>query len=352
MKVSVQIRRKQSGSVLVISMLVALILGLTMGSYLYWVRAQNIQTAESQAWNTALVAAESGIEEGMAQVNISFGNVASPTNYLNSLQANFGAAVSGVYGPRANTNLSGARYSLIVQPTVAGYPGPMITATGYTAVPYMSRPIARTVRVYTTTSPVFGNAMSALLGVTTKGNKLTVDSYDSTDPNHSTNGMYNAATRLAGGDIASVAGAVSIAGANIYGHLMTGPTGTYDIGNNQGSVGDLNWVNTQKGIEPGWYANDFNMVATDIIAPYASGWSVPVNANATNTYPLTTGNYYVGGDFTMNQNEVMNVSGNVTLYVTGNFNMKSQNNCSINILPGGTLKLYVGKDTGPAVAAI
>src|SRR5262249_17868115 len=113
----------------------------------------------------------------------------------------------------------------------------------------------------------------------------------------------------------------------------------YSIGN--GLVGDLNW--TGPGIEPGYYQNDFFMLAPDIVAPYTSGWAVPVNKNnQTNTYPLTAGNYYVKGDFVMSQNETMNVSGNVTLYVTGNFNMKSQNSCFINILPGAALTLYVG----------
>src|SRR5678816_4106663 len=182
--------------------------------------------------------------------------------------------------------------------------------------------------------------MSAFLGVTTKGNKLIVDSYDSADPNHSTNGMYNAATRLAGGDIASVAGTIDTQNANVYGHVSTGPTGNFTMGNNQGSVGDLNWVPTI-GIEPGYYTKDFNMEPVNIIPPYTTGWSVPVNDNATNTYPLTTGNYIVKDNFIMSQNETMNVSGSVSLYVTGNFNMRSQNNCLINILPGSTLRLYV-----------
>jgi hypothetical protein len=155
--------------------------------------------------------------------------------------------------------------------------------------------------------------------------------------------MYNAATRLAGGDVASVAGLINIQGGNVYGHLRTGPTGSYTIGNNNGSVGDLNWVNSgTPGIEPGWYYNDFNMAVNDVVAPYNSGWAIPVNANATNTYPLVTGNYYYAGDFKMSQNEVMNVSGNVTLYVTGDFIMQSQNACAINILPGATLKLFIG----------
>ena len=347
MNICLHVRNKESGSVLVISMILALILGLTMGSYLYWVRSQNILTSESQAWNHALAAAEAGIEEGMAQINVSYGNVAFPTNYIGSIQTNWDNSVSGVYGPKINTNLLGASYSAIVVP---GSPGPTITATGYTTVPYISRKISRTVRITTATSPVFANAMSALLGVTTKGSKLAIDSYDSTDPNHSTNGMYNAATHLAGGDIASVQGQINVQGSSVYGHIRTGPSGSYTIGN--GSVGDLNWVGGgQSGVEPGYYANDFNMSITDILPPYNTGWSIPKNNNATNTYPLTTGNYYVNGDFVMNQNETMNVSGNVVLYVTGNFNMKSQNACTINVLPGGSLKLYVGNSTGSSVSA-
>ena len=349
MKICLHVRNKESGSVLIISMIVAMILGLTMGSYLYWVRSQNILTAESQAWNHALAAAEAGIEEGMAQINISYGNVASPTNYIGSIQTNWDNSVSGVYGPKINTNLLGSSYSAIVLPK---NPGPTITSTGYTTVPYIGRKITRTVRVTTSSTPVFGKAMSALLGVTTKGSKLTIDSYDSADPNHSTNGMYNAATHLAGGDVASVAGTIDTQNANIYGHVSTGPTGNFTMGNNQGSVGDLNWVGSgTPGIETGYYTKDFNMEVVDIIPPYTSGWSVPKNSNATNTYPLTTGNYLVGGDFIMSQNETMNVSGNVSLYVTGNFNMKSQNACLINILPGGSLKLYVGAQNGSAVSA-
>src|SRR5436309_2481484 len=42
--------RQQSGGVLIVTLLLASILGFTLGSYLYWVRTQNVLVAESQSW--------------------------------------------------------------------------------------------------------------------------------------------------------------------------------------------------------------------------------------------------------------------------------------------------------------
>src|ERR1043166_899812 len=70
MKTRFGMRWANSGSVLIITLLISVILGITLGGYLYWVRTQNLLVAESQAWNSALVIAEAGIEEGMAQINV------------------------------------------------------------------------------------------------------------------------------------------------------------------------------------------------------------------------------------------------------------------------------------------
>ncbi len=335
------ISKKQSASVLVLTLILAGVVTLTLTSYMMLVRNQTLLGTQSQAWNSALTLAEAGIEEGLAQINISYGAVVSPTNYLDSIQTNWGPLTGGVY-TKSNTLLSGS-YSASVLPNS---PGPTITATGYTMVPFVAKPISRMVQVTTAPLPFFANGMAALLGVTTKGNKLTVDSFDSADPLHSTNGMYNAATRKANGDVANVTGNVNVQNANIYGHLKLGPTATYTL--NNGTVGDLNWLGP--GIESGWIVNDFNMAPPEVVAPYSSGSSVPYDKK-TQTYSLSTGSYMVQGDFAMSQNETMVVSGNASLYVTGNFTMKSQNNCFINILPGSTLSLFVGTASGPSVSA-
>src|SRR5262245_38759446 len=171
-------------------------------------RSQHTLVAESQAWNTALTLAEGGIEEGLAQVNVVFG-----TNYLPSATTNWGGGGwSTVYGPRTST-MSNGSYSAII---IRGTPAPTIISTGYTVVPLTSQPIQRTVMVTTTNVPMFGQAMAVQLDITTKGNDIMIDSYDSSDSTHSTtNGLYDPATHKAGGDICSLGGFVNIQNANI-----------------------------------------------------------------------------------------------------------------------------------------
>ena len=200
-------KSRQQGSVLLITLAVLVIIGLGFASYLTLVQSQHRLVAESQAWNTALTLAEAGIEEGMAQINAGFG-----TNYSSSTATNWGGPTGGIYGPRSNTLTNGGSYGAVI---IQGTPGPTIIATGYASVPFNSIPIQRVVQVTTTNTPAFGVAMLVKLDVTASGNNMTVDSYDSADPLHSTNGMYNAATRKAGGDIVTTGGLINVQNANI-----------------------------------------------------------------------------------------------------------------------------------------
>ena len=210
-------KSSQAGSVLLITLAVLVIIGLGFASYLTLVQSQHRLVSQSQAWNTALTLAEAGIEEAMAQINVGFG-----TNYVPSTTTNWGAPSGGIFGPRSNTLTNGGSYSAII---IQGSPGPTIIATGYAVVPFNAVPIQRVVQVTTTNVPAFGVAMLVKLDVTASGNNMTVDSYDSADPLHSTNGMYNAATRKAGGDIVTTGGLIDVQNANIYGHLLTSPGG-------------------------------------------------------------------------------------------------------------------------------
>src|SRR3989454_10427718 len=354
--------RQKAGGVLVITLLLASILGLTLGSYLYWVRTQNLLVAESQQWNSGLALAESGIEEGMAQINVNVG-ASDPTivaNYAPSAQNNFGPLSGGSYGPKTNSTLSSGSYSVIITPPPAGSDpttGPTISSAGYTTLPIVGRPIARKVQVTTSIKSLLANTITVLTNVDFAGMNVTIDSYNSTDPNHSTNGMYNAATRMAGGDVASLFGIISVQNAKIYGHLETGATDpnapTYGT---QGSVGDIPWVaGGNIGIKSGWWLNDFNMDVPDIQPPNTSGTWLPLALvnSGTNKYIIGAGDYVLSGDLNLGNSETLYVSGSpARLYVTGNIKMQSQNSSFITLAPGASsLEIFVGTVSGPPVDA-
>lgn len=192
--------------------------------------------------------------------------------------------------------------------------------------------------------PLFMGALVTKSNVTFNGSGWLIDSYDSSDPLHSTNGLYYAPWHLAGGDVASLYGVIGVENATIYGHLEMGPNGSYTI--NNGQVGDLTW--TGPGIEPGWVVYDFNTCVPEIQPPYGSVGSITPSSSG-NVYTLGSGNYYVSGDFVLRNNETLYVAGDTKFYVTGNFNMN--NNAMITNAPDASLKLYIGSPTGTAVSA-
>jgi len=212
---------------------------------------------------------------------------------------------------------------------------PVITSTGRVQVANSAQIIERRVRAVCVTESAFQASMAAKRDIVFNGNNITVDSYDSGDPNHSdANGKYDPAKRKAGGDVASTSGFINVGNADVKGKLYTGPVnaGQYSVGPG-GSVGDLNW--TGPGIQSGWYFNDFNMNFTDVNEPYTT--AIPPVGNATNIWELGNDEYKYDGNFFATSTKTILVVGHATVYVTGTFDMKGK----IEIAPGGSLKLYV-----------
>ena len=106
--------------------------------------------------------------------------------------------------------------------------------------------------------------------IDTKGNNETSDSFDSTDPNCSTNGLYYGPRRRAGGDIIANGGitnsAVSVGNAQVAGHIFA-PAWVWVAIGPYGSVGDLMWITNQTGIKPGWWRNDVSVSFPDVVLP-------------------------------------------------------------------------------------
>src|SRR6266404_8732262 len=103
MKSFVKPSSRAQGSVLFVTLGICAILGILIGSYLSLIQTQRLGVARAQAWNSAIVVAEAGVEEAMAHLNsgVSTNNLASNT-WL--------SLGSGIVG---KTNWLGTSYSVI-----------------------------------------------------------------------------------------------------------------------------------------------------------------------------------------------------------------------------------------------
>jgi len=341
MEIRLRRHSRQFGSVLMITLVLAILLGTTLASYLYWVRTQNLLVMESQAWNSALAIAEAGIEEGMAQINVNVGAL-DPLSFSSSITANWGGS-----GPWTKSSSLG--YSVIV----SNDSPPTIYATGTNMVPSLGQPISRTVKVKTATNGLFGVAIAAIQNITMNGNNVYVDAYDSADTFHFPGGMYNSTNAIAKGDVATTSGFLNVANADIHGRVIMAPGASYSVNTPNGLVGDMTW--TGPGVQSpytDWVITDFNKEFPDVLPPYNSGLNPSSTGSGTNDFILGTGNYYYSGPpkFSVSNNKTLLVTGAAILYVSGT-SFDASANSEIKILPGASLKIYIGDTTGSGVAA-
>jgi Tfp pilus assembly protein PilX len=321
---------RQNGGALIMVLVITTLVGSVLMAYLSMLKSQNLYSSRSLAWTTAMPMAEAGIEEALAHINYS-----GTTN----LASDGWVKTSNYYFfERPLTN----GYARI---TVSTDAAPIIVSRGFVQAPLQSSYIGRTVQVGTRKRSPFQAGLTAKSTITAGG--AGIDSFDSTDPLHSTLGLYDVAKREANGTVQSVSGSSGVitVSTRIYGKVATGPGGSVTI--NNGSVGDIAWnsdpANSGK-IEPGYSSTDVNLSLEDVAIPFTNGFSAL--ASGTNSYKgtnynyrLNSGNYQVG-TFQMNASETMVVASNATLYVTGDFTINGQ--ASIYVAPGGNLKLYLG----------
>src|SRR5216684_4733943 len=122
MNILVRPSSRAHGSVLFVTLGICAILGILIGSYLCLVQTQRLGVARAQAWNSAIVVAEAGVEEAMAHLNsgVSTNNLATNT---------WVSRGSGIVG---KTNFLGTSYAVIsiqTQPSVTNS-FPVIVSTG------------------------------------------------------------------------------------------------------------------------------------------------------------------------------------------------------------------------------
>jgi hypothetical protein len=341
MKTEGQKFKARKGSALCVTLVTSGILSVVLGSYLTLLNAHDQLVERSQGWNSALSVAEAGVEEAMAHLN----SGVSTNNLAVNTWTSFGSASVG------KTNYLGTSYYVVsIQTTVSN---PLIVATAYVPPPGDGPTLTRTLQVSTRQQPGVGAAAAVIVkgGVNFGGNKIMVDSFDSSNTNYSTGGLYDPNKRRAHGDIITTSlatNAVYIGDSDVAGTIHTKP-GTpvgVDTKTNQASylVGDLNYMtNNVYGIQAGHAVQDASYNFTDVTLPSVT-WMPPVALKPqfkTNgvSYPYVLDNS-MPWSFTSLSQSIYVKSPNTVVYVSGSLNMGS--GTAIYIAPGASLTLYVG----------
>lgn len=370
MKIHPHPRGSERGSVLLISLFTAVIIGVTLASYLILTQSQNISIARSQNWNSAIALAEAGAEEALAQLNRS-APYFEPSAGTNNLASNGWTDMGGMVFVSPIRFLGNDYYVATI--TFNGST-PVIYATGNVAMAssYGYAPSAmfavagvngdspwtyksRLVKVNTKVDSLFSVAMAAKETIDLAGKNVTTDSFDSADPNFSNGGLYPAGDlnkTKANGDVctdAVIIDSLDIGNAKIKGKAKTGPGGTIGIGPN-GSVGDRAWVESgTKGIKDGWSANDFNVYFPDVTLPATTWYSVSETPGGGNGSPATINGIYYdhaffsSGDYVVNTYSKLYIGTNANVRIKTTANIKlTGNNDQIRIAPvNASLRYYM-----------
>jgi hypothetical protein len=315
--------RRQHGSVIIGVLLSCFVLGFMLAAYLNLVSAQNQSIARSQTWNTCMPVVEGGIEEALAHLHQTKGTNMISNGWLNSAQGCF------------KWRTIGTGSALVV---ISNGITPVIYSTAFLRAPLNGDYIRRTVKVETRRDGMFSKGMVAKGQITLNGNQIIVDSFDSQDPNYSTNGLYTASKRKANGDVATNSGlinALSTGNANIYGRVSTGPGGSVGIGNN-GAIGNATWqASGVGGIQPGYFSDDMNVAFPDVTLPFGGGFP-PGNAAGYQYVISSSGDYRIAS---LTGNLLVRSNVQARLIVDTEINMTGQD--TITIQKGGSLNLYM-----------
>jgi hypothetical protein len=326
--------KRERGSVLVTTLIVCVVIGTLLASYLTLLSSRYKLTERSKCWNTAIPVLEAGLEEALTHLH----------DDPNSPSANgwIAATVGGqpVYTKQRHFSDGSYFYVTIYNATANN---PLIYSQGFVPSPLSSSQyISRMVKVGTTNPPnTFSRALAATGPITMSGGGV-VDGFDSRI------GSYDSTTnRYANGGLATdstASPAVKVGTAQVYGTVTTGPGGTISVSG--GAVGDVAWNASHSGIEPGWTNNNMNVAFPSNAPPSGGPFFAPLPATAVGGSNITwvpTGTYQMSSFTSSQDKKPMIVTGNVTLWVTGDLTVSGSG--YIWIMPGASLTLYVGGTT-------
>jgi hypothetical protein len=321
MKIDHRVDGQKEGSALLMTVVVMGIISLALGSYLSLVATQNRSVISAYSWNTALPYAEAGVEEALTHLVVSEGSNLTAHGW--AAQGGGWVKTNAIADGSYRVHITGASSNFAI---VSAGTAPRLMGQGN---------LQRTVRVTTQRRSKFPGVV-ALTALRVGGNAY-FDSFDSSDPLYSTNGLYDPLRKKDGaflGTNGQTNSAIVAGSAQVLGSIATGPGGTVTtIGS--ATVGDASWAGP--GVQPGHSTDDFNYHAADVQVPYTTGLGLVggsvLGTNYTAVLGVSGGKYIHAGNFS----GTIYVAQPSTLYVMGSLTTPR-----IYLAPGASLTLYVG----------
>lgn len=304
MKTILSRRPAEQGHALLLSVIVIGLIGFILVAYLTLVQSQNTAVMRSQAWNSTVPVIEAGIEDALTHINShgwtnlecdGWTRLGSDryqmTRYVGD---SFYVVTITNYVEGSSNNVPVIESLGYVQlPTVlaSSGQGPLLAQANSPSSSYTTAYLGRGVRTTTGRDRIFVKGLVARDSIDLNGYNVRTDSFDSSDPAWSTNGLYTLERFKANGDVAvngSIVngGTIGVGNAKIHGRVATGPNGVISIGPN-GSVGSTAWHDAgYTGVQPGYSSSDMNVSFPEVTVPFTGGWT-PTGGWITNIIATT-----------------------------------------------------------------
>jgi hypothetical protein len=330
--------QKSDGSVLITAAIVAGVLALLTGAYLYSISNLSMIDNHMQQWQQSLHLAEAAVEVGLNELNYHYATGVSAFQ-SGSGWTDLGGGTN--FSKTAN-NFVDANGKVIgsYTVTVSGVNGsnPWILGVG-TCANLHGPSVSRAVDVVT--KRPFSYGLFAKQTITLSGGGIA-DSFNSSDPTKSTAGQFDIAKRQANANMATAStGSPAVKLGTLYGTIATGPGGQVTFGSSMGPTTDpAQRVNSQAaGEAKGWITHNWTSVPPDNTVP-SDLVTAPNLGTIINTSTLTSGSYRADAINLGGGTLSVSATGPVRLYVTGDVTLTSGN--FITLLPGADLEIYIG----------
>jgi hypothetical protein len=350
-----------AGKTLFVVIVVTSLLAVLLAAYLTLLGNVNSATVRSQGWNQTVPVVEAGLEDALTHLNVhGLTNLAcdgwtlvSGTTNMFKIQRTLGDSVylvvisnwvAGVTNGATNKPTIESR-GYVAQSGLASAPTPYVfAAAGTPRKSYLSRGVRVTSEFKV---PMRGLVCrSTLQGQSDPApNNVRIDSYDSSNPLYSSNGLYVAGLAKQNGFVGTTsrsAGTMQLQGpTKIVGNVGTGAAGVLAMVS-PAVVGDLVFVNNPVNggqVQAGHLQTALTMPFPNATVPFAGGFtpSSGIIGGTNYDYVLNGGNYRMASGLIMGSKKMI-VTDSSALNVIGSFEIDGG---SIIIAPNVKFSMYV-----------